>query len=93
MKAKDVVGLYTKLDNLGIKIWIDGGWSVDALLGEQTMEHQDLDIAIDQEDLIPLLKFLKVGGYKEIRRDKEHNIVFGDNSGCELDVHVFIKYD
>ena len=31
---------------LGIKVWIDGGWGVDALLGECTREHQDLDIMI-----------------------------------------------
>ncbi len=27
-------------DELGIKVWIDGGWGVDALLGECTREHR-----------------------------------------------------
>ena len=26
-------------DELGVKIWIDGGWGVDALLGESTRAH------------------------------------------------------
>ena len=37
-------------DELGITVWIDGGWDVDALLGEWTREHQDLDIMISWED-------------------------------------------
>ena len=34
MKAEDVIGIYTKLEDLGIKVWVDGGWGVDALLGK-----------------------------------------------------------
>lgn len=45
MISEDVLALYTALHELGIQIWIDGGWGVDALLGEQTRPHQDLDIA------------------------------------------------
>ena len=37
-------------DELDITVWIDGGWGVDALLGEWTREHQDLDIMISWED-------------------------------------------
>jgi lincosamide nucleotidyltransferase A/C/D/E len=40
----DVIDLYATLENLGVEIWIDGGWGVDALLGEQSRPHQDLDI-------------------------------------------------
>lgn len=34
MTSMDVINFYIELDNLGIEIWIDGGWGVDALLGE-----------------------------------------------------------
>jgi len=34
MEEKDVIDLYCKLKNLDIKIWIDSGWGVDALLGK-----------------------------------------------------------
>ena len=37
-------------DELDIAVWIDGGWGVDALLGECTREHQDLDIMSSWED-------------------------------------------
>ena len=51
MGKKDIIDLYNKLENLNIKIWVDGGWGVDALLGKQTRIHKDLDIAIQQKDI------------------------------------------
>ena len=47
MPAEYVVELYDKLDDLGIPIWIDGGWAVDALLATETRQHADLDIALE----------------------------------------------
>lgn len=88
--STDVLNLYNKLDNLGIKIWIDGGWGVDALLEHQSRPHNDLDFAVNQKDAPELLAFLETEGYKEIRRDNEHNVVFANGSGQEIDYHVFI---
>jgi lincosamide nucleotidyltransferase A/C/D/E len=51
MPADHVVEIYDLLKSHGIKIWIDGGWGVDALLEKQTREHGDLDIAIQEHDL------------------------------------------
>ena len=59
MTATDVISLYTELENLSIAIWIDGGWGVDALLGEQTRPHQDLDIAVQQKDVPRLRQLLQ----------------------------------
>ena len=59
MNAADVISLYTDLQKLSINIWVDGGWGVDALLGEQTRPHKDLDIAIQQRDIPRLRAFLE----------------------------------
>ncbi|HEY0221039.1 MAG TPA: aminoglycoside nucleotidyltransferase [Candidatus Paceibacterota bacterium] len=91
MQMSDVVDLYSHLENRGVKIWIDGGWGVDALLERQTRLHKDLDFAVDQKDVPELLKFLAEKGYKEIRRDSEYNVVFTDETGKEIDYHAFIK--
>ena len=32
MTAEDVIAFYSLLERLGVEIWIDGGWGVDALL-------------------------------------------------------------
>jgi lincosamide nucleotidyltransferase A/C/D/E len=95
MTSADVVDFYTKLESLGIKIWIDGGWGVDALLGEQTRPHNDLDIFIQQKDVPRLRELLEAKGYKEIKLEiaRPHNFVLGDDRGHEIDVHVIVFDD
>jgi lincosamide nucleotidyltransferase A/C/D/E len=51
MTSVDVIDLCATLEVSGVEIWIDGGWGVDALLGEQTRPHRDLDIAIQKKHL------------------------------------------
>ena len=91
MTSADVIDLYTKLENLGIKIWIDGGWAVDALLGEQTRPHEDLDIAIEHKNLSRFREYLELQGYKEVERDenKKWDLVLGDDKGHEIEAHAF----
>ena len=31
----------------GIRVWLNGGWAVDACLGHQTRRHADLDIPLE----------------------------------------------
>jgi len=92
MIAADVIKIYTDLENLGITIWIDGGWGVDALLGEQTRPHKDLDIAIQQRDVPQLRALLEVRSYKETKLQDAQpwNSVLGDEGGREIDVHVIV---
>ena len=92
MTVSDVIDLYAKLDNIGIKIWIDGGWGVDALLGEETRTHEDIDIVIQKKDLPKLRKILKRRGYKDIEQfdTTSWNFVLGDNKGHKVDVHVIV---
>jgi lincosamide nucleotidyltransferase A/C/D/E len=79
--------------NLGIKIWINGGWGVDALLGHQTRHHKDLDIAIQQKDIAQLCDLLAKTGYKKIREHSIWNFVLADDQGHEIDVHSFVYDD
>ena len=92
MTATDVIKVYTDLENLGITIWIDGGWGVDALLGEQTRPHRDLDIAIQQRNVPQLRALLEARGYKEIKAQdaRPWNFVLGDGNGREIDVHIIV---
>jgi lincosamide nucleotidyltransferase A/C/D/E len=90
MTGNDLIRLYTELEKLGITIWIDGGWGVDALLGVQTRPHSDLDIAIEQRNAPALYEFLAARGFREIKREREWNFVLSDQHGREIDVHTFI---
>jgi lincosamide nucleotidyltransferase A/C/D/E len=92
VNSTDVVNLYDDLYHLGIGIWIDGGWGVDALLGEETRPHADLDIFIQEKDVPRLRKLLEAQGYKETKLEitRPHNFVLGDDTGREIDVHVIV---
>src|SRR5919112_3180768 len=39
MTEADVCRFLNLVDSLGIEIWLDGGWAVDAWLGGQTRPH------------------------------------------------------
>ncbi len=95
MNSIDVIDLYTTLEKLSVEIWVDGGWGVDALLGEQTRPHGDLDIAIEQKDVPKLRQFLQERGYREIKLEdaKPWNFVLGDENDREIDVHVIVLDD
>jgi lincosamide nucleotidyltransferase A/C/D/E len=79
------------LTDNGIEVWIDGGWGVDALLGRQTREHEDLDIAIEHRHVPKLRTLFEERGYRDVPRDdtRDCNFVLGDDQGRILDIHTF----
>ncbi len=90
MNTADVVDLYTQLTTLGIEVWLDGGWGVDALLGEQTRPHADVDIVVQHKDVPKLRELLEARGYTDASRDDTSpwNFVLGDPQGHLVDVHA-----
>jgi lincosamide nucleotidyltransferase A/C/D/E len=46
----DVVEILRALSAEGIRAWLIGGWGCDALLGEQTRNHSDLDLVIPESE-------------------------------------------
>ena len=94
MKAEDVIELYETLEKNEISIWLDGGWGVAALLGEQIRPHEDVDIIVQEKDLPKIRELLTARGYKDIERDdtRPWNFVLGDEKGHLVDIHAF-RYD
>jgi lincosamide nucleotidyltransferase A/C/D/E len=84
--------VYGTFERSGIRIWIDGGWGVDALLGKQSRAHQDLDITIQQQDLAKFRELLEPRRYKDTKCEeaRPHNFVLADAEGHEIDVHVIV---
>ncbi len=89
MTAEDVVAFVRLCKEHGIDIIIDGGWSVDALLGEQTRRHEDLDVVVQHKDVTEIRTLLSARGYSEVQRDDswECNFVLGDAHGHLIDIH------
>ena len=86
----DVCAFLDLVESLGIDIWLDGGWAVDAWLGEQTRPHADVDIVIETRMLATLVDALRARGYDDVPRDdtRAWNFVLGDADGHEVDFHV-----
>lgn len=89
--ANEVVEIVQLLNQNHIDVCLDGGWGVDALLGEQTRNHSDLDIAIQHKDVLQVRALLQARGYKDVPRDdtRDCNFVLGDDHGRQIDVHTY----
>lgn len=92
MTGEEVIRLYNELTRLGIKIWIDGGWGIDVLLGKQTRPHEDIDIVVQQKDIPKLRDLLDKQGFKDVSRPDTSpwNFVLGDTNGRLVDVHAVV---
>ncbi len=91
MKQSDVLDLLELFEGSGITACVDGGWGVDALLGRQTRDHDDLDIAVQHKDVPKLRKLLAAKGFNELARNDstDYMFVLRDQDGREVDVHAY----
>jgi len=94
MTAGDVLDVVKLFEGHAIEVIIDGGWAVDALLGEQTRPHSDLDIAMPHKHVPLARQLLEIRGYCDIPRSdtRDCNFVMGDDSGRTVDFHTY-TYD
>jgi lincosamide nucleotidyltransferase A/C/D/E len=91
MTAEAVVEIIRLFNQHQIAFYVDGGWGVDALLGEQTRSHTDLDIAVQHKDAAQIRALLEARAYKDVPRDdtRDCNFVLGDNEGHQIDIHSY----
>lgn len=91
MTANDVTAFVQLLKQHHIDVYLDGGWGVDALLGEQTRLHADLDIAVQHKDVSQIRALLEARGYQDVPRDDtwDCNFVLGDDEGHLIDIHSY----
>lgn len=61
--SDDVAQLTRLLAEHGIEVWLDGGWAVDALLGEETRPHDDVDIVLRAADVPRAVQILAEEGF------------------------------
>jgi len=93
MTQSDVLELLDLATEVGVEIWVDGGWAVDAALGEQTRSHEDLDILIERKHEAAFADALRARGFcLQDRPDtRAWNYVLGDDRGREVDFHVISR--
>jgi lincosamide nucleotidyltransferase A/C/D/E len=89
MTATDVLGVLSRLEAAGLTAWVDGGWGVDALLGETTRDHDDLDLAVLLPQLEAVRSVLAEDGYGIVLRDwLPTSLALADQAGREIDLHL-----
>jgi lincosamide nucleotidyltransferase A/C/D/E len=99
--ADDVIRIYRRLSRHGIRVWLTGGWGIDALLGEQTRSHKDLDAIMLLDDVFRMSELMGRAGFtlKELWSenlwaiDADENkiataFVLQDTDDRQLDVHA-----
>lgn len=99
--AEDVIRVYRRLLGHGIRVWLVGGWGIDALLGEQARPHHDLDVIMLLDDVARTRQLLAYDGYKLKQLWEENRwvadsrgiktptgFVLHDAEGREFDVHA-----
>lgn len=93
MDEEELTRVLSLAEIAGIPLVVDGGWAVDALLGWQTREHSDLDLAINQQYLPRLLNILRRLDYQYLPRGDEwlHNFVLENGAGHRIDLHSFVR--
>jgi lincosamide nucleotidyltransferase A/C/D/E len=92
MTADDVALILDRLDAAGVAAWLDGGWAVDAVLGEVTRPHTDLDLIVDLDDVATMQAVLAADGFELVHGEPHSNFVLRDGAGREVDVHP-VRFD
>jgi lincosamide nucleotidyltransferase A/C/D/E len=87
MAAEEALEIVRRLDAAGVAAWLDGGWAVDAALGEQTRAHDDLDLVVDMRHFARLALTLADMGYGRGSGEPPTSVEFVDASGRQVDVH------
>jgi len=93
MVADEVVRLLDLVESAGVTVWLDGGWGVDALLAEQTREHDDLDLVVELSEVSRLTDALVDAGYEQVAGEAPRSFVLVDSHGRQVDVHPVVFDD
>ncbi len=90
MSVDELYWFLDLFDELDLTVWLDGGWGVDALLGEQTRPHADIDIMISSSQSHQLVNPLFERGFKDVHTDDrvDENFVMGHSKHGQIDFHV-----
>jgi lincosamide nucleotidyltransferase A/C/D/E len=78
MPAASAATILEILESHGLRYWVDGGWGVDALVGEQTRAHDDLDLVVPWEEVHALQQALQQEGFAMYEDEMPRGFVLGN---------------
>ena len=86
--AADVLSLLILLGLDDEPHWVEGGWGIDALLGQQTRDHGDLDLMIDQSCADRTEACLRGAGYELVYADRPGHVSYVKPNGQAIDLCI-----
>jgi lincosamide nucleotidyltransferase A/C/D/E len=92
MSADSALRLLGGLEERHVDYCLGGGWGVDALLGEQTRDHSDLDLWLPAAHLERLFVAFSMAGVDRIfpwPGDRPWNFVLHDGHTLRVDLHLY----
>ena len=87
MSAEAALALLGVISRTGADPWVDGGWGIDALLEQETRDHDDLDAVIAREDLDRVRDVLGNLGFAVLRNWLPAALALAHRDGREVDLH------
>ena len=93
MSAPHALEAVHAIQAAGVVASIEGGWGVDALIGRQTREHSDLDLALGRDDCDAAASALAVLGYRHDPTDRPGlpaRFVLKNEDSLQVDLHPLV---
>jgi lincosamide nucleotidyltransferase A/C/D/E len=87
MSAGEVARILCALEAAGLSVWVDGGWAIDAVVGEQTRPHDDLDLVALLDEIPALECELAALGYERAGGAPPCSFESVTADGRQVDVH------
>lgn len=88
---KDAIEIINEAEKHGIAVFLDGGWGVDALLEEQTREHNDIDLFMEKRHAETFVSLLKQKGFNEVPEEytTPAHTIWQDARNRIVDLHLY----
>lgn len=90
MTADDVLSMLAVLRNADVDVWLGGGWGIDALVGQQTRRHRDLDLMHRKSQEPAVVAALASVGFTEALDWRPVRFVLTDPHRREIDLHPLV---
>ncbi len=93
MEAQDVLDVITVLTEAGVRPTLEGGWGIEALLGEQNRDHSDVDLVIDLRQVKPAVEALAEVGFQVKEHEGITSVRLEDSYERVIDLRPVAKDD
>ena len=87
VEAAEALRIVKALTSADLAVWIDGGWGIDALLGRQTRDHDDIDLVVELDRFDDVLRIADELGYTLAENYLPTRAVLRSQSGSQIDFH------